>query len=124
MEKEQLEKKVTWLDQERRKASEIIAEQEKRLAALEKALAKEKQGIKALDKQSTSLAALPEKFDEFERQLKVFVLILTFLRISLKLILKHKIVIIHFSSIYYWLNDGELLDLMIIYFRKRATCRF
>ena len=72
MEKEQLEKKVTWLDQERRKASEIIAEQEKRLAALEKALAKEKQGIKALDKQSTSLAALPEKFDEFEKQLKVF----------------------------------------------------
>ena len=72
MEKEQLEKKVTWLDQERRKASEIIAEQEKRLAALEKALAKEQQDIKALDKQSTSLAALPEKFDEFEKQLKVF----------------------------------------------------
>src|SRR3989304_10402788 len=72
MEKEQLEKKVTWLDQERRKASEIIAEQEKRLAALEKTLAKEQQGIKTLDKQSTRLAELPEKFDEFERQMKAF----------------------------------------------------
>jgi len=72
MEKEQLEKKVTWLDQERRKASEIIAEQEKRLAALEKALAKEQQGIKTLDKQSTRLAELPEKFDELEKQMKAF----------------------------------------------------
>src|SRR3990172_4827662 len=72
MEKEQLEKKVTWLDQERRKASEIIAEQEKRLAVLEKALAKEQQGIKALDKQSTHLAELPEKLDEFEKRLNAF----------------------------------------------------
>src|SRR3990172_6893651 len=72
MEKEQLENKVTWLDQERRKASEIIAEQEKRIAVLEKALAKEQQGIKALDKQSPRLAEMPKKFDEFEKQLKVF----------------------------------------------------
>jgi DNA repair exonuclease SbcCD ATPase subunit len=70
MEKEQLEKKVEWLDDERRKVVAAAAELEKRLAVLEKALLKEKQGNKT--RSANSAKTVSGQIDELEKEFKSY----------------------------------------------------
>lgn len=70
MEKEQLEKKVEWLDAERRKALEAVAALEARLAALEKSQPKQAVSAKSLTSYKTRLDALEENLPEVQKQLK------------------------------------------------------
>ncbi|MEX1247239.1 MAG: hypothetical protein WEA61_02050 [Anaerolineales bacterium] len=70
MEKEQLEKKVAWLDGERRKALEIIAALEKRLAALEKSQPKQASPAKTLTTYKARLDAIDDNLAEISKQVK------------------------------------------------------
>lgn len=70
MEKEQLEKKVTWLDAERRKALEAITALEKRLAALEKGQTKRESSSKTLTGFKTRLDVANNSLAGFEKELK------------------------------------------------------
>lgn len=70
MEKEQLEKKVQWLDAERRKALDTILDLETRLASLEKANGKEAPSGKALGGQTTRMNNLTAKMTELEKLVK------------------------------------------------------
>lgn len=70
MEKEQLEKKVEWLDSERRKALDTIAALEKRLASLEKSIAKETASAKSISSHTTRLKTQAEQLDALDEQLK------------------------------------------------------
>lgn len=71
MEKEQLEKKVEWLDAERRKALETIAALEKRLAKLENGHPKQPTSAKSLTSFKTRLDAFTEEFEGLEKQVKL-----------------------------------------------------
>ncbi|MEX2161275.1 MAG: hypothetical protein WD751_05095 [Anaerolineales bacterium] len=70
MEKEQLEKKVEWLDAERRKAIEAVTALEKRLAALEKSQPKPTTSTKSLTSYKARLDSIAESLGELEKQLK------------------------------------------------------
>jgi hypothetical protein len=70
MEKEQLEKKVEWLDGERRKALAENAELEKRLAVLEKALLREQKGAASRGESKKRIKSVAEQVDEIEAELK------------------------------------------------------
>jgi chromosome segregation ATPase len=70
MENGQLEKKVEWLDQERRSALDAVAKLEQRIAALEANLAEERGKIAPLQKELSRLSVLVEKVDAFEKELK------------------------------------------------------
>jgi DNA repair exonuclease SbcCD ATPase subunit len=72
MEKEQLEKKIEWLDDERRKAVAAATELEKRLAALEKALLKEKQGSKTRSANGAKVGVVGGQVDELEKEFKAY----------------------------------------------------
>jgi hypothetical protein len=73
MEKEQLEKKVEWLDAERRKGLKTIADLETRLAALEETLnGKDKQSAKSSGNQTARVTALNTKVAELEKELKAY----------------------------------------------------
>lgn len=68
MEKEQLEKKVAWLDSERRKTQETISELEKRLAAIEKTQSKTPDS-KASANPTTRLAAIDKQIAALEQDI-------------------------------------------------------
>ncbi len=70
MENGQLEKKVEWLDQERRSALDAVAKLEKRIASLESDLAEERGKITPLQKELARLSVLVDKVDGFEKDLK------------------------------------------------------
>ena len=70
MEKEQLEKKLEWLDAERRKTLDGIASLERRLADLEKSFSKETASTKAIAGHTTRLNNQGEKIGSLEEQLK------------------------------------------------------
>lgn len=70
MEKEQLEKKVEWLDSERRKALEAVAALEKRLAALEKSQPKQSTSAKSFSEVKSRLDSLEESLTVLEKQAK------------------------------------------------------
>ncbi len=72
MEKEQLEKKIEWLDDERRKAVAAAAELEKRLAVLEKALLKERQATKTRGASSARVGAVGGQVEELEKEFKAY----------------------------------------------------
>jgi len=72
MEKEQLEKKIEWLDAERRKAVDIAIELEKRLAVLEKALLKEKQGTKTRSANGAKVGVVGGQVEELEKEFKAY----------------------------------------------------
>lgn len=73
MEKEQLEKKVEWLDGERRKALAENAELEKRLAILEKALLREQKGTATRTESKKRIKSVAEQVDEIEADLAAHV---------------------------------------------------
>lgn len=70
MEKEQLEKKVEWLDVEHRKALGAIAALEKRLVAMEKSQTKRESSSKTLTTYKSRLDAFDKSLVEFEKQIK------------------------------------------------------
>lgn len=70
MEKEQLEKKVEWLDGERRKAIAENAELQKRLEVLEKALLKDKRSTASRAESKAKVKSLIERVEEIEAELK------------------------------------------------------
>jgi chromosome segregation ATPase len=70
MENGQLEKKVEWLDQERRSAQDAVAKLEQRIADLEVDLAEERGKIAPLQKELSRLSVLVDKVDGFEKELK------------------------------------------------------
>lgn len=70
MEKEQLEKKVEWLDAERRKALETVAALEKRVAALEKSQTKQVASAKSFASVKSRLDSLDESLSTLEKQNK------------------------------------------------------
>ena len=70
MEKEQLEKKVEWLDVEHRKALGVIAALEKRLAAMEKTYTKHESSSKTLTTFKTRLDAFDKNLADFGKQIK------------------------------------------------------
>jgi chromosome segregation ATPase len=70
MEKEQLEKKVEWLDTERRKALDAVAALEKRLAALEKSQPKQVASTKSLNTYKDRLEAAEEGISGLEKSAK------------------------------------------------------
>lgn len=65
MDLEQLENRVKWLDEERRKDKAAIADLTKQVTQLEGQLEKDKTQIKELESEITRLAVLVEKVDEF-----------------------------------------------------------
>lgn len=69
MENGQLEKKVEWLDQERRSALDAVAKLEKRIAALESDLSEERTKIAPLQKELARLSVLVDKVDGFDKEL-------------------------------------------------------
>jgi chromosome segregation ATPase len=69
MEKEQLEKKVEWLDGERRKALAENADLQKRLEVLEKALLREKKGSANRAESKQRIKSVAEQVDEIETDL-------------------------------------------------------
>ncbi len=70
LDKNQLEKKVDWLDAERRTALETIAALEKRIAGLEKSINKENISTKSISGHTTRLDNLNKQMDELEKQVK------------------------------------------------------
>ncbi|MCW5876182.1 MAG: hypothetical protein KIS85_04785 [Anaerolineales bacterium] len=70
MEKEQLQKKVEWLDAERRKAVDAQAAMEKRLAALEGNQSKRESSSKTLANYKTRLDAYDKQLAELEKLIK------------------------------------------------------
>ncbi|MEX2144114.1 MAG: hypothetical protein WD740_05920 [Anaerolineales bacterium] len=70
MEKEQLEKKVEWLDAERRKALSMVAALEKRLAALEKSQTKRESSSKTLATYKARLDTFDQSIADFEKHIK------------------------------------------------------
>ena len=70
MENGQLEKKVEWLDQERRTALDAVAKLEQRIADLEANLAEERGKIAPVQKELSRLSVLVDKVDGFENELK------------------------------------------------------
>lgn len=72
MENEQLEKRVKWLDDERRKDKAIISELEKRLLALEGKLDALNKKDQELDSDLTRLRSAVTKVDDFEAELGAF----------------------------------------------------
>lgn len=70
MEKEQLERKIEWLDDERRKTLDAITAADKRLTALEKSLNKETASAKTISGHSSKLNDLAEKVEALGDQLK------------------------------------------------------
>ncbi|HEY4718677.1 MAG TPA: hypothetical protein VIH14_06655 [Anaerolineales bacterium] len=70
MEKEQLEKKVAWLDSEHRKALSAVAALEKRLAALENAQTKRESSAKTLATFKGRLDVFAQSLADFEKQIK------------------------------------------------------
>lgn len=70
LEKSQLEKKVEWLESERRAALDTVAQLEKRIAALEKAANKDGVSSKALSGHTTRLDNLSKQIDDLEKNLK------------------------------------------------------
>jgi DNA repair exonuclease SbcCD ATPase subunit len=70
MEKEQLEKKVEWLDEERRKALETIVALEKRLAKLENGQSKPTTPAKSLTTFKTRLDAFDEELADLAKLVK------------------------------------------------------
>lgn len=70
MEKEQLEKKVEWLDTERRKALDAVAALEKRLESLEKSISKETASAKSISGHKTRLNNQAEQISALDEQIK------------------------------------------------------
>jgi chromosome segregation ATPase len=70
MEKEQLEKKVEWLDAERRKAIAENADLQKRLEVLEKALLKDQKTSASRSESKAKVKSLIEQVEEIEAELK------------------------------------------------------
>lgn len=70
MEKEQLEKKVEWLDTERRKALDAVSALEKRLATLEKSQPKQVASTKNLGAYKDRLEAAEESLSALEKSAK------------------------------------------------------
>lgn len=70
MEKEQLEKKVEWLDEERRKAQTTLAEIEKRLGGLERLLSSGQAASKTIASQGTKIDAATQEVAEVTKDLK------------------------------------------------------
>jgi chromosome segregation ATPase len=70
MEKEQLEKKIEWLDAERRKAHDALSVLDKRLAALEKSFNKETVSAKTISGHTSKLDELADKFEDLGEQIK------------------------------------------------------
>ena len=71
MEKEQLEKKVEWLDVEHRKALGALATLERRLVAMEKSQTKRESSSKTLTTYKSRLDAFDNNLADFEKQIKV-----------------------------------------------------
>jgi chromosome segregation ATPase len=70
MEKEQLEKKVEWLDEERRKAQTTLSELEKRLGGLERLLSSGQAASKTLTSQGTKIDAATKEVAEVTKDVK------------------------------------------------------
>ena len=70
MEQEQLEKRIEWLDEERRKAVDNAAALEKRLAALEKGQTKRESSAKTLGEYKKRLDAFEKSIADLEKQVK------------------------------------------------------
>lgn len=70
MEKEQLEKKVEWLDAERSKALTTLAELEKRLGSLERSLSKDQLTSKTLTSQGARIEKTGNEVAEIAKDLK------------------------------------------------------
>jgi DNA repair exonuclease SbcCD ATPase subunit len=70
MEKEQLEKKVEWLDVEHRNALVTIAALEERLAAMEKTQTKRESSSKTLTTYKSRLDTFDKSLADFEKQIK------------------------------------------------------
>jgi chromosome segregation ATPase len=70
MEKEQLEKKIEWLDAERRKAFDVLSALDKRLVALEKSFNKETASAKTISGHTSKLKDLTEKIEALGEQIK------------------------------------------------------
>lgn len=69
MEQEQLEKKIDWLDQERRADKQMIASLQKRIAELEELIQKTNNYAKDLDSELTKVGVRLTKIDSFEESL-------------------------------------------------------
>ena len=67
MDKEQLEKKVKWLDDERRKDKGTITDLQKKIETLEGLIEKSAEHIKGLSGEVTRSKVMLEKFDEYDK---------------------------------------------------------
>lgn len=70
MEKEQLEKKLEWLDTERRSLQTTVAELEKRLGGLERLLSSSQAASKTITSQGTKIEAATKEVAEVTKDLK------------------------------------------------------
>jgi chromosome segregation ATPase len=70
MEDQQFEKRVEWLDGERRKADEIIAQQGKRIALLEEALTSNQELANSFKREMSRLNSLSEKVSDFSKEIR------------------------------------------------------
>ena len=70
MENEQLEKKVEWLDEERRKVLTTLAELEKRLGTLERSLSKDQLTSETLSSQGTRIETTSNQVAEIAQDIK------------------------------------------------------
>ena len=71
MDQEQLEKKIDWLDQERRADKQTIASLQKRVAELEELAQKTNDYVQSLDSEITKTGVRLTKIDDFEEALDV-----------------------------------------------------
>lgn len=69
MEARQIEKKITWLDEQRRKDVESLEKIEDRIARLEEALASRSEQFKSLSSDVTRLSALSSRINQFDDSL-------------------------------------------------------
>lgn len=70
MENEQFEKRVDWLDSERRKADQTITQLEKRVALLEEALASNQELTNAYKREMSRLNTTADRIAEFSREIR------------------------------------------------------
>lgn len=70
MENEQFEKRVDWLDSERRKADQTITQLEKRVALLEEALANNQALTNAYKREMSRLNTTADRIAEFSREIR------------------------------------------------------
>jgi len=71
MEEQQFEKRVEWLDSERRKADQTIAQMERRISLLEEALAGNQELVNSFKRESSRINNATERIADFSKEIRV-----------------------------------------------------